>query len=251
MMKNQQEIASPCDCIATDECERNNREKINDKTHCHGDAACPASRNQSERAEKSKPKENRSFFKRMFFSGALTFDVKLSKQIAYTAVVAAFLSVANMFEVKFADVQFSVSVAVSALSGVLLGGAFGFVAAFLGDLVGFLCNSGGYAYMPWVGIALAVTALLGGVIVGGWRLKCRGALAIKISVFAVCAFFVCTVGINTTAFWILYAPKTDYFAYVITRVFVKGTVFNCLANYILLYILIPLIAKAKIFPFEF
>ncbi len=254
-MKYQQEIASPCDCIATDECEITTQEKFTDENHCPSNetyrAKQLASDEKVESEPESKPKKNHSLPERIFFSGALTSNIKLSKKIAYIAVVAAFLSVANMFEFRFADVQFSLSVAISALSGIILGGAFGFVAAFLGDLVGFLYNSSGYAYMPWVGIALGVTALLAGVIVGGWNLKCRGALAIKISVLAVCAFFVCTVGINTTAFWILYAPSTNYFAYAITRIFVKGTIFNCLVNYVLLYILIPLIAKVKLFSFDY
>ncbi len=190
-------------------------------------------------------------FMRLFFSGAITNDTKTSKKIAYIAILAAFLAVANTFEIKFADVQFSFTIAVSALAGVVLGAVFGFVAAFLGDLVGFLYNSGGFAYMPWVGIALGVTAFLAGVIVGGLNLKFKGALFVKIAVLALASFFICTVGINTTAFYLLYAKGVSFFAYAVTRIFVGGQIYNCIVNYALLFVLIPLVARLKIVSFNF
>ncbi len=188
---------------------------------------------------------------RLFFSGAITNDTKISKKIAYIAILAAFLSVANMFEIKFADVQFSFTIAVSALAGVVLGAVFGFAAAFLGDLVGFLYNSGGFAYMPWVGIALGVTAFLSGIIVGGLNFKFKGALFVKITILALASFFVCTVGINTTAFYLLYAKGVPYLLYAVTRIFVGGQIYNCIVNYALLFVLIPLIAKLKVVSFNY
>jgi hypothetical protein len=106
--------------------------------------------------------------------------------------------------------------------------------------------------MPWVGIALAVTAFLSGVIVGGINLKFKGALLVKITILSVLSFLICTVGINTTAFWLLYAShKTSYFAYLIARIFVGGQIYNCLVNYALLYLIIPIIAKLKIVSFNY
>jgi hypothetical protein len=116
-MDNQQEIATPKPISAEDK-------QVNQET------------------------KQKSLFFRLFFSGAISNETKPSKKIAYIAVMSAFLAVANMFEFKFADVQFSLTIASSALSGVVLGGVFGFIASFLGDLVGFLYNSGGFAYMP-------------------------------------------------------------------------------------------------------
>ena len=195
--------------------------------------------------------KRRPLFMRLFFSGAITHDTTPSKKVAYIAVTAAFLAVANMFEIKFADVQFSLTIAVSALAGVMLGAVFGCAAAFLGDLVGFLFNSGGFAYMPWVGINLAVIALLSGVIVGGINLRFRGGLVVKVTVLAVLSFFLCTVGINTTAFWLLYAKGVPYLTYAVTRIFLGGQIYNCLVNYALLYIVIPVIAKLKIIKFNY
>lgn len=196
-------------------------------------------------------KKRRSIWLRLFFSGALTSDTRHTKKIAYIAIMAAFLSVSNILEIKFADLQFSFSIAASALAGVVLGGAFGFVAAFLGDLVGYLVNSAGYAYMPWVGLNLAVIALLAGIIIGGIPLRFKGALAVKVTVFSVLAFFIGTVGINTTAFWLLYAKGVPYLTYAISRIIVKGQIYNCIVNYILLYAIIPIIAKLKVVEFSY
>ena len=199
----------------------------------------------------ARKEKKRSIFARLFFSGVITSDLKHTKKIVYIASIAAFLSIANMFEIKFADVQFSLTIAISALAGVVLGGVFGAVAAFLGDLVGFLVNSGGFAYMPWVGINLAVIALLAGLIIGGINLKFRGALLVKVSVFAVLSFFICTVGINTTAFWLLYAKGVPYLTYATTRIFIGGQIYNCLVNYAVLYIIVPTIAKLNIVKFNY
>ena len=70
--------------------------------------------------------------KGLFFS-KLIMNSSPTKKIAYVAVLTALCVVCNMFfEFKFADVQFSLTIAVSALAGVLLGSAFGFVACFIG-----------------------------------------------------------------------------------------------------------------------
>ena len=106
MMKNQQEIATP------------------------KNATFEEAEVQKETTLARKEKK-RSIFARLFFSGVITSDLKHTKKIVYIASIAAFLSIANMFEIKFADVQFSLTIAISALAGVVLGGVFGAVAAFL------------------------------------------------------------------------------------------------------------------------
>ncbi|MBR2988521.1 MAG: hypothetical protein IKC64_02215 [Clostridia bacterium] len=218
-MDNQQEIATPTPASAEDK---------------------------QTNSTKSKP-----LILRLFFSGAISSETKTSKKIAYIAVMSAFLAVANMFEFKFADVQYSLTIASSALAGVVLGGAFGFVAAFLGDLVGFLYNSGGFSYMPWIGITMGVIALISGVVIGGINLKFRGDLLVKILIVAVSTFLIGTVGINTTAFYLLYGKGVPYFTYLFTRIIVGGQIYNSIANYALLFIIIPTIAKLNILKFNY
>ena len=194
--------------------------------------------------QETKEKEQRSLWQRLFFSGAVRKKNK-SHKIAYIAVVAALCVVVNMFEIKFVDVQFSLTLAVSALAGIILGGAFGFVACFLGDLVGFLYNSSGYMYMPWIGIAMGCVALISGMLIGGVRLPVKGGVYIKLGIVSVSTFLLCTVGINTTAFWLLYAKGVPYFTYLTARLFVQGQIWNSLLNYALLFVLVPVLKNVK------
>lgn len=194
--------------------------------------------------QETKEKEQRSLWQRLFFSGAVRKKNK-SHKIAYIAVVAALCVVVNMFEIKFIDVQFSLTLAVSALAGIILGGVFGFVACFLGDLVGFLYNSSGYMYMPWIGIAMGCVALVSGMLIGGVHLRVKGGVYIKLGIVSVSTFLLCTVGINTTAFWLLYAKGVPYFTYLTARLFVQGQIWNSLLNYALLFVLVPVLKNVK------
>lgn len=185
------------------------------------------------------------FWRDLFIPKALQ-DKNKTHKIAYIALTTAIAVVANMFfEFKLAETQFSLTLAVSALSGILIGPFFGFIACFLGDLVGFLYNSAGYPYMPWIGLSMGVVAFVFGVahalIRGG-----KWALYIKIAVCSVLTFLLCTVGINTTAFWLLYAKGVPYFTYLVSRVFVQGQIWNSLFNYALLFIVTPALEKLKI-----
>lgn len=165
-------------------------------------------------------------------------------KIAYIALLTALVVVANMFfEFKLAETQFSLTLAVSALAGVIIGPLYGFVVCFLGDLVGFLYNSGGFAYLPWIGISMGTVALISGLIIG-LPLKIKGGLYVKIALAAILTFAICTVGINTTAFWLLYG-KVPYGAYLVSRLFVQGQIWNSLFNYALLFLALPALGKIK------
>ena len=136
---------------------------------------------------------------------ALLSDVLLdsthTQKVAYIAVMTALCVVCNMFfEFKFADTQFSLTIFFSALTGMLIGPIFGFVACFLGDLVGFLYNSGGFVYLPWIGLSMGLTALISGLVMNLITLKNKFATYFKILIIAVSTFLICTVAINTTAF---------------------------------------------------
>ena len=123
------------------------------------------------------PKQRSFHWKELLFSKTILKKGKAHK-IAYIAVMTALCVAANMFfEFKFMDTQFSLTIAVSALMGLLLGPVFGFCACFLGDLLGFLANTGGFTYMPWVGLALGATAFVAGVVMAALPLRFKGALA--------------------------------------------------------------------------
>ena len=89
-------------------------------------------------SERGKLKAKTGFCKRLLLSPTLA-EKNKSHKIAYIAVMTAFIVVANMFfEFKLAETQFSFTLVISALTGMIIGPLFGFAACFLGDLVGFL-----------------------------------------------------------------------------------------------------------------
>ena len=161
--------------------------------------------------------------------------------------LTAFLVVTNMFfEFKLAETQFSFTLLISALTGIIIGPLFGFAAAFLGDLVGFLYHSSGFAYMPWVGISLGVTAMIAGFVVNGIPNKKAWFLYVKLALVCLLTFVICTVGINTTSFWItIQLGKMDYWTYLGYRLFAQGQIWNSLVNYVLLFISVPALGKSK------
>ena len=183
--------------------------------------------------------------KRTFLSSQMLEGKSPSRKIAYIAVMTAFVVIANMFfEFKFADTQFSLTIFISALAGILIGPYFGFAACFLGDLVGFLYHSAGFMYMPWIGISMGLTALIAGFVVNGLPSKKKWFLYVKLAIVCLSTFFLCTVAINTTAFWILYA-KVDYWTYLITRLFVQGQIWNSLFNFVLLFLALPVLNRIR------
>ena len=185
-------------------------------------------------------------FKKVLLSDVLS-DSTHTQKVAYIAVMTALCVVCNMFfEFKFADTQFSLTIFFSALTGMIIGPIFGFVACFLGDLVGFLYNSGGFMYMPWIGLSMGLVALISGLVMNCIDIRNKFSTYIKILIVALLTFLLCTIAINSTAFWIMYNNKeVPFFAYLITRLFVQGQIWNSLFNYALLFIFYPTILRVK------
>ncbi len=184
------------------------------------------------------------FWKRVLFSSTLA-NKNESHKIAYIAVMTALIVGANMFfEFKFAETQFSLTLAISALTGFIIGPVFGFAACFLGDLVGFFYQSAGYAYLPWIGISMGLTATIAGFC-AQLPLSFKGARYVKITLVAILSFVICTVAINTTAFWLLYANGVPYTTYLVSRLFIQGQIWNSLFNYALLFVAVPTLSKVK------
>ena len=184
-------------------------------------------------------------WQRLLFSETLAKKNK-SHQIAYIAVMTALMVVTNtFFEFKLAETQFSFTLVVSALTGILIGPVFGFTACFLGDLVGFLYHNAGFAYLPWIGISMGLTAAIAGLVMNGLPTKKGWFFYVKLTLVCLSTFFLCTVAINTTAFWLLYS-KTDYWTYLVSRLFVQGQIWNSLLNYALLFIAVPALEKLKL-----
>ncbi len=184
--------------------------------------------------------------KKLLFSEILI-DLSKTQKIAYIALMSALCVICNMFfEFKLADTQFSLTIFFSAMTGMIIGPIFGFVACFVGDLVGFLYNSGGFIYYPWIGISMGLVAMISGLTINGIEIKSKFGVYLKIAIVCVWTFLLCTVAINTTMFWVVYnTKKVPFTAYLFTRLFVQGQIWNSLLNYALLFILYPVILRLK------
>ncbi len=205
--------------------------------------------------------------KQVMFS-PLILKANNTKRIAYLGVMTALCVVANTFlEIKFSDVQFSLTIFISICMGVLLGPLFGMTVCFLGDTVGYLFNSMGYLYMFWVGLSTAVCAFIAGVIFYGLKFNFKGGIYLKIAIISLLSFAVCTVGINSTGFYFYnlgmgfskpvidyvsqkFGSGVGYFGYLAYRLIFKGQIYNSIFNYALTFVCIPLILRIKFFALK-
>ena len=195
--------------------------------------------------ESAQQKKGISPIKRLLFSATLA-EKNASHKIAYISVMTAIVVVANMFfEFKFADTQFSLTIVVSALCGLIIGPLFGFAACFLGDLVGYLYHSAGFAYMPWIGIAMGMVALVTGFVVNGIKIKYKWGIYVKIAIVCVLTFLIFTVGVCISAFWLLYVKVVPYFTYLAFRLFISVLIWYSLVNYALLFVIVPIVLRIK------
>lgn len=198
--------------------------------------------------------------KNLFFSNFLKGKTHAQK-IAFLGLFTAINVVFNaFFEFKTLDVQFSFTIFISALTGVITGPISGFLVCMLADFIGYLINSFGYLYMPWVGLAMGVLAFFAGLIFS----KNSEKLIIKTALVCTVSLFLCTILINSTGFYfynkamgftssvIEYVSETfggegvSYFAYLCYRLIFKGQIFNSLFNFALLFVALPALKKAKI-----
>lgn len=218
------------------------------------------------------PLYKRSFFmqKKSFNFGNLFFseifrNSSRAKKIASIAVFAALSVMTNMFlEVKIFDLQFSLTIFVSTIIGVILGPIAGFITCVFGDFIGYVSNSWGLIYMPWVGISTGLFAFLAGIILGGvFNAKeeiTYGKMFARLAVFAAVSFIVCTIAVNSTGFYVYnyhlgfgknfvaFAEKNfggncAFFVYVLYRLFFLGQIWNSVANYALLFAFFPVLKR--------
>ena len=167
-------------------------------------------------------KEN-NFFKRLISSPFLS-KLSLGKRAAFIAMFAAISVISNLIlEIRIFDIQFSLTIMIS--------GMFAFIA--------------GLIFMN--------------------RSKSLTALLIRTAIFTATTFLICTAGINSLGFY-LYNKNTgfstaviDYVSqkfggervtflcYLVYRLIFKGQIFNSLFNYAMLFLLLPVLRRVKLF----
>lgn len=209
-----------------------------------------------------------AFCKALFFLAFMNFlfsdflkKLSASKKIAFISLFTAISTLSNMFlEARVFDVQYSLTIAFSFYNGIILGPLFGFVSCFLGDLIGYFINNWGQLYMPWVGISTGTFAFISGIVFH-FKSDKATAMFLKLAIFTVTSFIICTVAINSTGFYfynrkmgfsdavLSYAEsltgkrQTSYFIYLLYRLIFKGQIFNSLFNYAILFVTLPLFKK--------
>lgn len=203
--------------------------------------------------------------KKFIYSPFLS-SLSKGKKLAVISLFTALSVVTNCFlEIRIISIQYSLTIFFSFLSGIFLGPVFGFASCFLGDFLGYVINSWGQLYMPWVGISTGVFALASGFI---FSRPCEKTttLLIKTALFILSSFLICTVLINSGGFYLynkhvvglkdafyaftenLTGKRQDGFIfYVIYRLFFLGQIFNSLVNYALIIIAIPILKKLPLF----
>ena len=208
--------------------------------------------------------KGKKLWEKLFFSPTLC-QKSATKKIAYIAVLTAVLTVGNtLLEIKFFDVQFSFTLLLSVLAGIILGGGSGFCACLIGDALGYIINSWGYVYMPWVGLALGITSLASGLIFHLVNFEFKGGFILKLFLICLSSFVLGTVAINTTGFYFynynmgfstavinyvkdLFGGEVSYLGYLLYRLIFKGQIFNCIINYVLVFAAVPAIIKLPFF----
>ena len=182
------------------------------------------------------------------------------QKIAFLGVLTAINVVFNsFFEFRTLDVQFSFTILVSILTGIISGGFSGFFVCVLADFIGYLINSFGFLYMPWVGLSTGVLALFAGLIF----YKDSKKYLLKGIIICIFSLIVCTVLINSTGFYFynkimgfstavlsyvnsVFGKNVSYIAYVSYRLMFKGQIYNNIFNYALLFVVLPVFKKIKI-----
>ncbi len=210
--------------------------------------------NEGTMSEVGSLKKKIPLWKKLLFSDLLL-EGSGAKIVAWVGVMTALCIATNIFEIKFLTVQFSFTVFMSVLVGIVLGPLPGFCAVFLGDGVGYLVNNMGYFYYWWVALSVAMTAAIAGLVMR-IPIKCRGSIFLKLALISVLTFLICSVGINTTGMYYIgldlffpanvsemvatrFGGEFNFGIYLVIRYLFLGQIVNSAVNYALLFAAVP------------
>ena len=182
-------------------------------------------------------------WKRVLFSQTLL-GKNAAHKIAYIALTTALAVIVNALEIKLTVAQFSFTVFFSAFAGALLGGGAGFLACFLGDMIGFFLHPMG-EYSPWIGISTGLMAFLTALCILVFKSESRNGKYLKLAAACLLIFLVCTCGITALYLNLVWYKSMTYFEYITMRLFVQGQIYNSLVNSALIVFALPLLEKIK------
>ena len=144
-------------------------------------------------------------WKKFLFS-ELMLQKNTTHKIAFLGVLVALNIVANAIgTISLGIVQYSMTLFVVALTGIIVGPLFGFGVCVLGDTLGyFIGNGGANGWTPWIGLSMGVAAVLSALIINGIPSKKKGWIYVKLLILCLATFLICTYAINTTAAYYLW-----------------------------------------------
>lgn len=199
-------------------------------------------------------------FKNLVFSKFIS-QKSDGQKIAIIGLITTLNFIANSFlEFKTLDVQFSFTILFACLTGIIIGGVSGFFSCFIADFLGYILNSWGYVYMPWVALSTGTFALISGFLFS----KNSKKLVLKIILLIVLSFFICTIFINSTGFYfynkymgfstavlnyvssIFGSDKVGYIGYLLYRLIFKLQILNSAFNYVLFVASLPILKRLKV-----
>ena len=123
-----------------------------------------------------------------------------TQKITYVAILSAFATLGNIFDIKISDeFQISLVATVGFTAGYFLGGGLGFAVCFIGDLLGAIVNPHG-PYNPIIGIGTGLWGLIPGIAFFYFK----GNDYVKTVVSFIIGFLVVSAGINVVGFCLMY-----------------------------------------------
>lgn len=199
-------------------------------------------------------------FKNLVFSKFIS-KKSDGQKIAIIGLITALNFIANSFlEFKAFDVQLSITILFACLTGIIIGGVSGFFSCVIADFLGYIINSWGYVYMPWVALSTGTFALISGFLFS----KNLNKLVLKIVLLISLSFIICTVLINSTGFYfynkymgfstavlnyvsnLFGSEKVGYIGYLLYRLIFKLQIVNSVFNYVLFILSIPILKRLKV-----
>lgn len=130
-------------------------------------------------------------------------NLSKTQSIVYMAMLSALCVVANVVQIPTPFFQASLVATMAFVAGVLMGGAKGFIVAFLGDLIAGIVAPQG-AYSPIIGVGTGMLALIPGVMFHNTKFN----VYVKIVISFALSFVVSSVLLNTIGVCLIYSPST-------------------------------------------
>lgn len=143
--------------------------------------------------------------------------IKTTLFISYTAILIAIAIICNTFDIPIGNgaLKLTFSYIPCFIAGIFVGPIAGFLVGFLGDLLGFLINSQGMAWIPLLTISSAFIGFIPGLLFKIPKLN----IYFKLGLSFLLVFLFCTCFLTTLGLYLFFAiGKKTFWVYFIGRI---------------------------------